>query len=334
LAFARIREGGGTSPLLRWALIAVAIALAQWTYQYIERPVRLGANRMKSTAVAAVAVAALGLVGLQVFKTGDLFFLRISPVTVVNRGDIGQNDFQEYLDEHFSLCDVRLFRRQSGSRDGDGLCRQSSPNGVPQIVILGDSHAEHLFPGLAEALPGRNVGYYWANALPFLDDPHFSSIYRSLAKETGVKTVVLSAFWVNRIRGLDRGVSMRAEMTRAVRFLRDAGKTVVVTDDILWFPFRPALCKYAGRLGAPNRCEANISLLERQLGSYVGDLTAVVAANPGTRLIDTAHMLCSDSVCSMAASSRLLYRDEDHLNINGSRLIGAKIIAADPDLAN
>ena len=42
LAFARIREGGGVSPPLRWALILVAIALSQVTYKYIEKPIRLG----------------------------------------------------------------------------------------------------------------------------------------------------------------------------------------------------------------------------------------------------------------------------------------------------
>ena len=35
----------------------------------------------------------------------------------------------------------------------------------------------------------------------------------------------------------------------------------------------------------------------------------------------------------MAADGKLLYRDSSHLNINGSLLIGAKIVAAEPELA-
>ena len=98
--------------------------------------------------------------------------------------------------------------------------------------------------------------------------------------------------------------------------------------------FSPGAVRYAGRLGVRNRCDEDASALERQLSAYIGDLAAVVEANSGTQLIDTAHRLCTASVCSMAADGKLLYRDQNHLNINGSRLIGAKIVAADPDLAN
>ena len=35
----------------------------------------------------------------------------------------------------------------------------------------------------------------------------------------------------------------------------------------------------------------------------------------------------------MAADGKLLYRDSNHLNINGTLFIGAKIVAAAPDLA-
>jgi hypothetical protein len=45
-------------------------------------------------------------------------------------------------------------------------------------------------------------------------------------------------------------------------------------------------------------------------------------------------MFCSGAVCSMAADGKLLYRDDNHLNINGSRFLGAKIVAAAPELGD
>jgi hypothetical protein len=36
----------------------------------------------------------------------------------------------------------------------------------------------------------------------------------------------------------------------------------------------------------------------------------------------------------MAIGGKLLYRDSNHLNLNGTRFIGAKIVAAAPELAN
>jgi len=334
IVFARIREGGEVGPPLRWALIAVAIGLSQLTYAYVERPIRLGPGRAKRAALAAAAIAALGVVGLRDFRAGGLFFPKATLVSVVNEGGVGNVDFNQYLAAHSAPCFSRLFPPFANGQKGALRCGQSIAGIPPEIVLLGDSHAEHLFIGVAEALRGRNVSWYLGTALPFLDDPLFASIYTALAAEPRVKTVILSAFWSNRLRSLPKGVSLGAEMDRAVRFLRAAGKNVYVVNDVPDFPFRPARCKYAGRLGVPALCDEDVTALERQLGAYGGDLTAAVAANPGARLIDTAHMLCAGAVCSMALDGKLLYRDGSHLNVNGSRLVGAKILAAAPDLAD
>jgi hypothetical protein len=110
--------------------------------------------------------------------------------------------------------------------------------------------------------------------------------------------------------------------------LTGAGKTVYVVNDVPSFRFEPGRCKYEGRLGLPARCDEDISALNRQLAVYADDLAAAVASNPGARLIDTAHMLCRGDVCSMAENGKLLYRDNNHLNLNGSYVIGARLVSA------
>ena len=200
-------------------------------------------------------------------------------------------------------------------------------------MVVGDSHAEHYFVGMAEALPGRNVGYYFRNAQPFLGDPRFTSAYQALAADPKVRTIILSAYWFERGREIPRGDSLRAELNRVVTFLRGAGKRIFIANDVPTFPFRTTFCKYAGRLGIANRCDIDIAVLEGQLAVYSSDLDAVAAANPGVRVLDTAHMLCAARRCSMASGDKLLFRDAHHFNINGSRLIGARLIAENPDIA-
>ena len=330
IAFARIREGGQIGPPLRWALIVVAIGLSQATYLYVERPIRLGAGPAKRAALAAAAIAALAVVGLLDFHRGGLFFPKAVMVTVVNEGDVGNAEYSQYLKAHSAPCYSKLFPPFLDGRKF--WCAQSVADVPPEVVILGDSHAQHLYLGVAEALPKRNIGYYAGFALPLLDHPLFASVYTALAAEPRVKVVVLSASWNEKVRDLPKEVSLRAEMDRVVRFLQAAGKNVYIVNDVPGFPFHPGRCKYAGRLGVPALCDEAETALELQLAAYAGDLAAVVAANPGARLIDTAHMLCSHAVCSMAADGKLLYQDGAHLNINGSRLIGAKIVAAAPEL--
>jgi hypothetical protein len=42
-------------------------------------------------------------------------------------------------------------------------------------------------------------------------------------------------------------------------------------------------------------------------------------------IIELERYLCDKDFCSMKKNGRLLYRDNNHLNINGSRYIGEKI---------
>jgi peptidoglycan/LPS O-acetylase OafA/YrhL len=333
LVFARFDAAGGIGPPLRWALIATAVALSQATYLYVETPIRLGPGRGKRTALAVAAIAALGLIGLRDFRVGGLLFPAAPLANVANEGGIGLFEFHEYFMAHSAPCDTKTFPPFAGHRADPFRCGQSIAGVAPEVVILGDSHAQHVFLGLAEALPKRNVAFL-GGGLPSSDSPFSASIYAALGAEPRVKVVILSAAWKNWIERQANGAILRDKLDRAVHFLRAAGKDVYILNDIPSFAFRAERCKFAGGFRAANLCDEDESALERQLGLYAGDLAAVVAANPGARLIDTAHMFCSGAVCSMAADGKLLYRDDNHLNINGSRFLGAKIVAAAPELGD
>ena len=179
----------------------------------------------------------------------------------------------------------------------------------------------------------RNVAWYFGYGLPFVNDPTFKPVFEALVAEPAVKAVVLSARWDGELKRHGVGTNLRAGIGDAVRLLRAAGKAVYVVNGVPSFHFDAGRCKFSGRLGFPALCDEPESTLERQLAVYEDDLKAAVTANPGAQLIDTAHMLCHDRTCSMAENGKLLYRDDNHLNINGSRLIGARLAAAAPGLA-
>ena len=76
----------------------------------------------------------------------------------------GHNAVVDYMDKHFYECEPSFIMtdlKTRKDRDGDiPRCRQSHRGGSYDIAIIGDSHAEHLFIGLAKALPEKNVLYY------------------------------------------------------------------------------------------------------------------------------------------------------------------------------
>ncbi len=334
LAFARISQGGHIPPPASWGLIALAIVLAQLTYRFIERPVRSGARGARSALGAAAAIAALGAVGLWDHSMGGIFFPDAAFVRTAHEGDIGQTKFREYMNAHTQPCPQSLqavFARRS---EGVLLCGQSIAGATPEIMFVGDSHVENFFLGVAEASPGRNVGYYLRNALPFVEDSRFTSVYRWIASEPKLHTVIVSVYWLQRLHDLPAGARLRDKLNEIAAPLTALGKRVYFVLDVPNFQFRVTQCKYEGRLGAPQICDENRAAFDRRLASYAGELEAVAAANPMVRVLDAAHLLCDEKRCSMTANGKLLYRDDHHLNIDGSRLIGAKLLSAYPEIAD
>ncbi len=43
-------------------------------------------------------------------------------------------------------------------------------------------------------------------------------------------------------------------------------------------------------------------------------------------MVNTARYFCGETTCDMARNGQLLYRDYDHLNINGSRFLARRIL--------
>ena len=61
-------------------------------------------------------------------------------------------------------------------------------------------------------------------------------------------------------------------------------------------------------------------------------LRAVVSSEPRLHLIRTRESLCDGRECAMASGDELLYRDDNHLNLNGSRVVAKYIIEHAPSL--
>ena len=60
-------------------------------------------------------------------------------------------------------------------------------------MLLGDSHAEHLFIGLAEAEENLNVAFYISDSVPLIDNPKFEGFFDEIL-ENGRRQSVLITF--------------------------------------------------------------------------------------------------------------------------------------------
>jgi peptidoglycan/LPS O-acetylase OafA/YrhL len=189
-AFARLRSLTEPSYVLMAGLAVAALLLAWATWRYVEQPFRNRANPALVTqrsvfavsgAVGAVFIA-LGLAGY----VGKGFEWRFTPAENIT-GDYGHSEFHQLLDESFSDCEPEAIANSALYWDGYLRCKQTRP-GKAEIILLGDSHAEHLFLGLAEELDKNNIAFL------FKMDYHSCQIQ--------ILTLYLMSFQAEKVEGL------------------------------------------------------------------------------------------------------------------------------------
>jgi len=165
LSFARIMENGTPAVWIRVIAVALSLMLAWLTWKFVETPIRFGtATRFK---IPALVLGSFLLAG-----TGYLTYLQDG---YPGRADVKirtietSMEFQAKYRQENRDCQARFpeFVRS--------FCLLSKPD-QPEILLLGDSHAYYLFPGLSDAVAasGKTLAQFGASGCPiFFDTERF-----------------------------------------------------------------------------------------------------------------------------------------------------------------
>lgn len=326
LSFARIAEGEVPTRIIRIAAVIVSVVLAWATYRFLEKPLRYGRLKKVKTVVLLVSVFIIGYIGLNSYQRNGLEFRSGPKLQVVHEGDIGHDIFFQYLRDAYYPCAPHNIYNQAMFYNGINRCFQSKKEASPTIAIVGDSHAEHLFIGLAQALPNANVVFYIKDSLPLIDNKDFRDIYNSILENRDLQTVILASFWTAKMEGMESYVPFKHSLTDTVRALTDASKKVYVVDDVPSFPFDPEKCKYGGSFSRKAKCSMTSEVFLLQQKIYLPLLRSIETTNPRAKVIEILKFFCDLELCTMENDGKLLYRDQSHLNINGSQYLGLKIV--------
>lgn len=193
LSFARFIEGEIPSSEVRIAAVLISIALAWMTYRLIETPIRFGKHSIVKTVVLVLIMAIVGYVGYNVFKREGLAFRQIAKNKLAITTELKWDGLWED-----ASCVARY---------GMSPCKVSGE--TPDVIILGDSHGNHLYPGLAdfkehtflsagtcaplEGIAGhveRNEASYPCTKTDFLEKN-----FLIVSSNSGIKTAILSTYF-------------------------------------------------------------------------------------------------------------------------------------------
>ena len=313
------------------AVLAATLSIlpAVVSYRWIEQPLRRlpPMTRPRTLALVAAVVSPSILLAATLGLAADGYWLpryKSGVVPIAHQGDTDWSDIFSRLREIYYPCSDQAIEHNALKWRGMTRCRQSKPGSRIDVALVGDSHAEHLFLGLAEALPSENVVYYIQDGLPVGSVTGMDRIIDHVASDPAIGTVIVNAFWAG------RGVPSD-ELVKTLEAFRSRGKAVFVTDDVPYFPFDAVACKYRRAPILPfAECSEDREVFEAKHRTYYPRLRAAVGRVPGVQLLNTAEYFCDNYVCSMNKGNTLLYRDPGHLNNLGSRFLVNRMLADFP----
>jgi hypothetical protein len=330
-------------PAITWhgklAAAGVALSLAELTFRLIENPIRFNKFLVARPALSLSMAVLVPLAGLTVAHfTEHRAFLSLASAEQSRLrsapGDLSTL-YGHCISEYGS---ARLIECEFGNH---------APSKT--IVLFGDSHADHWFPGLEPVAtndgwrlitmlksrcPAARVEVY-SVALKRMDRE--CSIWREAALAR-IEQLHPSAVLIGDAVGYMEGQGRDAErdhlltatqwqegMRSTLQYLDSAGLETIILADVPRAGFNVPTClsRAAAHGGPMEECmlQRDLSLDNdvRQAEANAASLFSSV------RIVDFSDELCSGSVCPPVIGGQIVYRDNNHLTASFARTLAPQL---------
>jgi len=327
LSFAQIVESRVPAPAIRAGAVLLAFVLAWLTWRLLERPLRGARTRSVVAVLCALMLACAGAGAFLYVKEG------LPARQAIQDSQANLRSLVVYEDK----ARAEACKQRYGFASIYEYCAMSDVTRDPTVVLIGDSHAYHMLYGLMKYYDGLGENLlllstrfpYWglkSDGNPYQDATQ-PMLERALAMDT-VKTVVISTH-LRFHTSPEAQVTIDAARETFRRFL-GAGKRVIFVRDVPSLGFDPRSCiKRAGVASSATRAPCAITRAEWDLQMEHHDQVVKSLARefPQVGWFDSAAPLCDKDHCHAMIDGRLMYRDENHLTLEGDLLIGRHFAA-------
>ena len=323
LAYAKNIFVDSISITLTLSLCFFSLIAAWFSWRFVERPFR---NKNEVSSVKMVKISLFGILFFAILGTyinyKDGYFPIIHQKNIlIKEGNIGHDLFHNYLKENYFSCKDKLILNNSEVWNGIKRCRQSGL-GVPEVALLGDSHAEHLFIGIADSSK-KNITYLVKNGDAFLNTNTHNYLFEYLADNEEIKTVIYSIYWWKKYERLGED-AFKIKINEILSFLKKSNKNIILVSDVPDFINDAEDCLLHRKLDkSKGNCSIGVDKITAQK-SYLKVLKEL-AHKFDVQIIDPSPLFCNLNGCTMHNDGYLYFRDNDHLNIQGSVMVGKYI---------
>jgi len=331
-------------------LVVVALSglLAWATFRWLEQPVRRARRIRLPVTLLLVGCAAVGVIGFVIMKVDGVGLrAKVSNNPRVN-SLIGTAKW-EYSKN--AVC-------SRGNPDYKGLFCIQSHERPPTLLLLGNSYANHLYPGLANHPSlGRHVlldiGTCEPSGVMGSDRSDCAVQDAVIRANPSLRFAILNSSWPTfdesgrRLNTLTLQPVGSPSLPQYLDGLRRRLQMLTRHDitPIIFLP-KPEIAynirKCFGRVSAAadqaQPCQHERQVLDRQREQLVKALTTLTADFPTLRLFDQSQLFCNQQRCNYLHDRLPLLRDNGHLSKYGSDLMADRFVRwareAVPDLGN
>lgn len=225
------------------------------------------------------------------------------------------------------------------------------------LAILGDSHAQHLYSGLKETLPEKNLAVFPASGqAPFIGVATMTenmgnyrkngyklmdAAYKTVLANPRIKTVILAhnpecsigdAIDPDNPDEKNIEAIMERAMRKSLHALHLAGKKVIIVLDNPTLNFDPASLEprpeVFGQLAGRDRMPRK-KAEDRPAREWFNALAKKVAAEfDNVHITDLFDVFCDQEYCRASIDGKSLYWDRSHLTDTGSRVAAKALLQA------
>jgi len=322
LTLQRLTALGGHGGVATAGVIALALVLAVLTWRLVERPCRdrRFLTRRQLFAAAAVCVGLTAAPAL-VILAADGFPHRFDARALALEKRLGKPPYGPYRS---GTCFL------SSGYDSDDfrpdLCLARDP-GRPDWLLIGDSHAAHLLPGLMAVNADINIlqanatgcrltrGSRGSNRAACRDLA--SLLYERVLPTTPPDGLILAARW---------GEDSLPDLAATLDWARARGlRVVLIGPAVRYDEALPRLLALSRRLDDPGLPARRRLKGPRDLDRRMAEL----ARSKGVAYVSLFETLCRGEACVTEVSPGVpLSFDEAHLTPEGSRLVASRLRAS------